>query len=234
MQNYPRTVEDLASSESWMKKMRTAIRRYNLPEDVDDILCDVLCLMLQRKKEGKNYIERWEPTLGSYSNWIYTFVNNVCRKKYTKSRSRCGTALRTASSIVQGDREESSSGEINERYLPHSDPKSVDFQMQVRDVIDQLQGQKAHSWVEYSKNGYTVCNSKGEKEFHEGEVDSHLEGTVVERNLSTVFSMMVDGMEPKDIAVRMKTSPTFVYSLIRKLRSVQELQSWKSQVIPSV
>lgn len=228
---YPRTVQDLAANKSWMGKIRTTIARYRLPEDVEDTVGEVLLLMLQRVKDGKNYIERWLPELGSYSNWVYTFVNNVCRKKLQRAKSKCGQALRHRMSIVQTEGEDAGSrGEVNERYLPSVKDVSRELKIQVDDVTGDLESYAAHSWIVYDERGYTVHNIRGETSRVDAEVPRELAGVTVRRDKATVFKCIVADMEPADIATYMRTSRTFIYGLMRDLRKEPSIVSWREDV----
>jgi len=232
MNSSPRTVEDLVQDSVWMGKIHTAVSRYQISEAVEDVVADVLCQMLGRKKHGKNYIERWEPSLGSYSNWIYTFVNNVARKKYNREHSNTGVALRFAATIVETPEEDKvGKGEIPESWLPVIRESASEFNVFAEQILKQLSKTSAYSWIVYTKTGYEIHNRNGETETRNLEkVDQELVGRRFNRDLKTTFELLVQGFDPKDIAVLFQTSTTFVYSLIRKLRNIDAMQEWYRMV----
>jgi len=228
MHTTPRTVEELVQDSLWMGKIHTAVSRFQISETVEDVVADCLCQMLARQKAGKNYIERWEPGLGSYSNWIYTFVNNVARKKYNREHSNTGIALRYAATIVETPEEDKvGKGEIPESWLPVIHESASEFNVFAEQILTQLSKVSAYSWVVYTETGYEVHNRNGETETRDLEkIDQELVGRRFNRDLKTTFELLVQGFDPKDIAVLFQTSTTFVYSLIRKLRSIDAMQEW--------
>ena len=229
--SYPRTIQQLFNNKEWMRKLRTCILRFNLPEDVEDTLSEVILMMFVRKLNGLTYIERWTPKLGSFSNWVYTFTNNICRKKYTKAKSSCGTALRKSSTIVPDGKEDLQRGEVMESFLRVDEFSYAEFDLQIEDISKHLASFQAHSWVQYGEESFVITNNKGEEKEYKGEVPEALQGQKVCRDLRTVFQMLVDGLEPKDIASVMKTSPTYIYSQIRRLRDISEVKNWHGQAL---
>jgi len=232
MNRTPRTVSELVQDTMWMGKIHTAVSRYQISETVEDVVADVLCQMLSRKVNGKNYIERWEPPLGSYSNWIYTFVNNVARKKYNREHSNTGVALRYAATIVETPEEDKvGKGEIPESWLPVIQDSASEFNVFAEQILHQLSKMSAYSWVVYTETGYEVHSKGGETETRQLEkVNQGLVGRRFNRDLRTTFELLIQGFDPKDIAVLFQTSTTFGYSLIRKLRSIDAMQEWYKMI----
>ncbi|GAG64504.1 unnamed protein product, partial [marine sediment metagenome] len=90
---YPRTVEAFIESE-WYSKVLTAIRSFHLKEDPLDTLQDILVLLHE-----KDYLARWDSNRGSFSGWLYMFVNNILRIKYNRSNTKGGHRIEGAYSI---------------------------------------------------------------------------------------------------------------------------------------
>lgn len=230
MPEHPRTVDALVNNSLWMGKIRTAVSRFDINEDTDDLVADVVCQMLSRTKDGKNYVERWEPKLGSYSNWIYTFVNNICRKKYNRLHSNTGKALRYAGTIVEEpeDGESLKKGEIPVSLVPTVLKAQAEYNLLTEQILNHLRMIPAFSWVVYSESGYEIHDQSGDIKVvtTKEPVKPEFVGHKYQRDLATTFDLLSKGFEPKEIAGIYKTSITFVYSLIRKIRSIDVVQDW--------
>lgn len=196
MKNYPKTIEDFVKSP-WSKKLKTLISNFKLNEPAEDVYNDIICELIE-----KDYLKRWNPKYGSYSNWIYTFASNICKKKYNRSNSKGGKAIEGARSITysSGSEEEFTSGVLFEELLvldttaPSADA-DVAFNQMCALIERELSKFPANSTNEY-------------------------EGKVYERDMKTVFNMLREGYSPKEIAERFATSVEFIYVLIRRMRPI--------------
>jgi len=190
---YPKSVAALVESP-WYPKLKTLVVNFKLNEPVEDTLGDILLDMLEKK-----YLERWNPQAGSYSNWLYTFAANICKKKYNRSNTRGGKAIERAASITYtSESDDLVPGVLFEETLQIEDgepEKTFDFDS-LCDEIDRILAQyPAHSTNEF-------------------------EGVEYARDMRTVFALIRQEYTPKEIAERFNTSIEFIYTLIRRMRSL--------------
>lgn len=185
---YPETVEEFMLSK-WFPKIGTIIRSFHLNEPPEDTIQDVLCSMVQ-----KNYVARWDPALGgSFANWIYTFVINMCRQKYNRSNSRGGRRIERALSIEQTFDEESQPlGDM----LP-GPPVSPEFSIKIDEVRRVLRQ------PEFKHHSVHECG-----------------GIIYTRCPATIFDLILAGLSQTDIAERLGTSKTYIYSQMKRIRPV--------------
>jgi len=185
---YPKTVEEFMLSK-WFSKIATIIRSFHLNEPLEDTIQDVLCSMVQ-----KNYVARWDPVLGgSFANWIYTFVINLCRQKYNRSNSRGGRRIERALSIEQTFNDES---EPLRSQIP-GPSASPEFRLKI-DEIRRILRQP-----EFKHHSVHECG-----------------GVVYTRCPATIFDLILVGLSQKDIAERLGTSKTYIYSQMKRIRPV--------------
>lgn len=190
MATYPTTVEDLVKS-SWYSKLRTLVSNFHLNEPIEDTIGDILLEMLE-----KNYLGRWNAKCGSYSNWLYTFAANVCKKKYNRSNSKGGRAIEGAATLQSSsENDDFTVGVFFEETLnvEVEDNHSLDFNLLVEEIEKILSAYPAHSSNEH-------------------------EGVVYNRDMKTVFTLLKDEYQPKEIAELFGTSVEFIYTLIRRMR----------------
>lgn len=190
MATYPTTVEELVKS-GWYSKLKTLVSNFHLNEPVEDTLGDILLEMLE-----KDYLGRWNSKCGSYSNWLYTFSANVCKKKYNRSNSKGGRAIEGASSLQSSsENDDFTVGVFFEETLnvDVEDNNSLDYNLLVEEINKILAAYPAHSSNEY-------------------------EGVVYPRDMKTVFNLLKEEYQPKEIAVLFGTSVEFIYTLIRRMR----------------
>lgn len=189
---YPRTVEQLVKS-SWYPKLKTLVSNFHLNEPIEDTLGDILLEMLEKK-----YLERWVPSSGSFSNWIYTFAANLCKKKYNRSNTKGGIAIERASSIqVQSESENPPIGIFFEDTL---ELESGDFDR-----------------VEYALLCDELNKVLAEYPAHSSNVHK---GITYNRDMRTVFNLLREEYQPKEIAELFGTSVEFIYTLIRRMRPI--------------
>lgn len=191
----PRTVEDLVRS-IWYKRLRTLVSNFRLSEPIEDTLGDIVLELIE-----KDYLARWTPEAGSYSNWLYTFAGNICKKKYNRSHTRGGFAIENAASLsyTTSENEEFGQGVVFEEYLPTDivlsicAEESADYNILVEQIEKMLEKFPAHS-----QNVY--------------------EGVIYSRDMKTTFRLIREEYQPKEIAEFFGTSVEFVYTLIRRIR----------------
>lgn len=190
---YPKSVAALVESP-WYPKLKTLVANFKLNEPIEDTLGDIMLDMLQKK-----YLERWNPQSGSYSNWLYTFAANVCRKKYNRSNTRGGKAIEGAAAITYTSAtDDLTPGVFYEETLQVEDntqEKTFDYASLCEEIDNILAQYPAHSTNEF-------------------------EGVVYERDMRTVFALMRQDFTPKEIAERFNTSIEFIYTLIRRMRKL--------------
>ena len=189
---YPRNVEELVRS-SWYSRLKTLVSNFRLNEPIEDTLGDILLEMLEKK-----YLERWEPSAGSYSNWIYTFSANVCKKKYNRSNTKGGLAIEGASSI-------------------HSSAENDDMPIGVFFEETLKVESKDYDEAEYSLLCEELDRILSAYPAHSSNVH---EGIVYDRDMKTVFKLLRQEYQPKEIAELFGTSVEFIYTLIRRMRPI--------------
>ena len=146
----------------------------------------------------KKYLERWVPSSGSFSNWIYTFAANLCKKKYNRSNTKGGIAIERASSIqVQSESENPPIGIFFEDTL---ELESGDFDR-----------------VEYALLCDELNKVLAEYPAHSSNVHK---GITYNRDMRTVFNLLREEYQPKEIAELFGTSVEFIYTLIRRMRPI--------------
>lgn len=193
----PRTIEEFVSSV-WYKRLRTLVSNFHLAEPVEDTVGDIIVELIE-----KDYLKRWTADAGSYSNWIYTFAGNICKKKYNRSHTRGGYAIENAASLsyTTSENEEFGKGVAFEEFLPTDvvisicAEESTDYNILVEQIEKMLEKFPAHS-----QNTY--------------------EGVIYSRDMKTTFKLIREEYQPKEIAEFFGTSVEFIYTLIRKMRPI--------------
>lgn len=197
---YPTTIEAFINSV-WYKKVTTLVSNYRLNEPVEDTMGDIVLALIE-----KDYLARWDKDAGSYSNWIYTFAGNLCKKKYKRSHTIGGFAIENAKSIASKNDDDPASrigkmNEVNEDCDPDlakftiSSEASVNYQSLVKEMNRILSSYPANSTNEFN-------------------------GVVYERDMKTILNLLLNDIPAKQIAVMFATSECFVYTLIRKMRTI--------------
>jgi len=187
----PRTVEEFLESP-WASKVNVVIYRFYLNEPVEDTFQDVVLSLLQ-----KDYLARWDIKLGgSFGNWLYTFVIHMCLQKRKRSNTRGGKAIEKARSINRAGK--TAEGEDCVMDLKARPDLPLDFWLRVEEVqqVLSLDTFAYFSSVEYKNVIYNRCPL-------------------------TIFNLIVEeGLTPAEIASRLKTSVTWVYGQINRIRPV--------------
>jgi hypothetical protein len=185
---FPQTIEEFAASE-WVEWIRRYIYMFHLRELVEDTVQDVLTSMAT-----KNYVSRWDPSKGgSFSNWIFTFVRNMCLIKKKKSSSRGGTAIETAKSLEFSFDEGSM---IRNTLVCEEDELPIDHNLRMEELLTIL----------------------GRSEYAASSSNTH-EGKHYERDILTIFSLMVfDRLSAKQVAFVLDTTPQWIYLKLKKIR----------------
>ena len=186
---YPTNVHEFLDSK-WFPKVMTAIKGFHLREEPLDTMQDILVALLE-----KGYLERWDSSKGSYSGWLYVFVNNILRCKYNRSMTKGGRAIEGAASLERPIKEEG--GEVLACLITD---KRI-FQSDIYIMVEEIQ--KVLSDPEFA--AHSSYNNPN--------------GTIYPRDMRTVFDLLIlQHNSIKDIAVKLHTSPQFIYSLVRKMR----------------
>lgn len=186
MAQFPSTVEELVHS-IWYSKLKTLIRNFHLHEPEEDTLNDILLQMLEKK-----YLERWDANHGSFSNWLYTFASNICRKKYNRSNTLGGRAIENAASIVYAASDDFQPSRCYEERLATAFP-NFDYSVFVNQISTILQKYPAHS-------------------------SNVVDGVEYKRDMQTAFLLLAKDFNVKEVSELFGTSSEFVYTLVRKMR----------------
>lgn len=186
--NYPNSVEEFLASD-WSNRVKTAIESFHLHEDPEDTMQDILVAL-----HKINYLARWDSTKGSFSGWLYTFVNNILRIKYNRSNTKGGRRIENAVSLDI----ESEDGDTFSDLIADSNFVSPDWSLILEEIRSIL-----------STDEFAPCSS------------NIFEGIEYFRSALTVFDLIVyKGFSVVDISTRFNTSPQFIYSLLKRIRPV--------------
>lgn len=187
----PSTLEEFVNS-GWYSKLHTLVSKYRLTEPIEDVMQDIMMELA-----CKQYVERYVPESGSFSNWIYTFAGNICKKKYNRSHTKGGYAIETAYTIEPSPISEASfkKGAVFEDMMESSIFEDGELSITISQIEQELKKIKGSSSNEF-------------------------EGVVYQRDAVTVFRLLVQDYSAKEIAERFHTSVEFVYTLLRKIRTV--------------
>jgi len=176
----------------WYPKLFTLVKNFRLNDPVEDVVNDILLDMLE-----KGYIERWDSSMGSFSNWIYTFSGNVCKKKYNRSHTNGGTKIEYALSIENSPDSEDSfrKGVVFEDMLEGNMVEDGGFNLFLGELREILTVYKASS-------------------------SNVFDGIEYSRDSLTVLELLLKDYSVKEIAEAFGTSIEFIYILIRRIRSI--------------
>jgi RNA polymerase sigma factor (sigma-70 family) len=147
----------------------------------------------------KKYLDRFDDEKATISTWVYGFVKNSLRKRYHKNRR---DLIYNGISIMD-DYEEDAVGRalFLNIFVTDLQEDETMLKLAIEDIISILSKEcyAAHS---YSSTG-------------------------IPRDMKTVATMFLEGLTPKEIAERFETSVQFVYKLIKRIGSLEELQSYR-------
>ena len=147
----------------------------------------------------KAYLDRYDSEKATISTWVYGFVKNSLRKKYHRNAR---DFIYNGVSIMD-DYEEEAVGQALFLNIFANDTEQDEIYLKiiVEDIIKVLSKEcyAAHS---YSSTG-------------------------IPRDMKTVALMFMEGFTPKEIAQKFETSVQFVYKLIKRIGSLEELQGYR-------
>lgn len=147
----------------------------------------------------KQYLDRFDDEKSTISTWVYGFVKNSLRKKYHKNNR---DFIYNGVSIMD-DYDEEAVGQalFLDIFVNDTEQDEIDLRLIVEDILKVLSKEcyAAHS---YSSTG-------------------------IPRDMKTVAIMFLEGYTPKEISEKFETSVQFVYKLIKRIGSLEELQSYR-------
>lgn len=192
----PKNVEELYCS-GWKEYLLYSIRKYSL-KDVNNSPEDLLQDMILQLAE-KQYIEKYDPSVSDFTVYLHTFVKNFMSKPYNREHHTVyGQGIVNASPIYPyADDSDDSSVAISPDVLSSGEGDFTDYVCLVQSLEKDLAEIKTKSKIEYN-------------------------GKTIDRNPLTVYRLMREGYEVKDIAEMFGTSKQFVYTLRRKIIGLME------------
>lgn len=193
---YPKDIQEFMD-QGWTKEIYYRIRVFNLKDALnnpEDLVQDILVSLMQTK-----YIDRYTVDKGSFSTYIYGFIDNFLRKKYNKEHTRHGKFIVSAASLVTGSPEAESEFDGREVYSDLID-SGIDIQREIliKEVIEEIRKELAENFE---------ANSSYENN-----------GVVYQRDPLTVFNLLMEGKVAKDIADILGVSCQFIYHLVSKIK----------------
>lgn len=194
----PQTIEELLN-QGWGERIYSRIRRfvlYDVCNNEDDLFQDIICLLLSTK-----YLERYNAEYNSFEAYLYIFVDNYLKRKFTRENTKNGKNIVTRSSLeisVPSDDYDYEPGVIFLETLLDATATvdSMDFNLN-------LQALKKKLSLKYKASSYVLYN-----------------GVEIPRDPTSVLQLLEADMTVAEIAEVFKTSKQFVYSLIKKVREL--------------
>ena len=194
----PKNLEELYCS-GWKDYILYHIRKYSLHDvnnSPEDLLQDIMVQMAE-----KNYLEKYDPEVSEFTVYLHTFIKNFMSRPYNKEHK-----------TVNGY------NIVNRLSLVITDPDLVDGVSDSGDVVSsEVLDNGDGDFTEY------LCLKQAlEKDLNEIKSKSQIEynGKVINRNPLTVYNMLQEGYDIKEIAEIFGVSKQFVYNLRKKVVDV--------------
>lgn len=182
----------------WDKYIIYRIFAFNLKDSLnnpEDLKQDILLALM-----STNYLERYTKEKGSFKTYIFGFIDNFLKKRYNKENTRHGKFIVSAATLTMAAPESDADYSRNEIFAESLD-SGEDLQ---RAVI-------VHTLVleirEYLKENYTANSYYT------------YEGVTYARDPLTVFDLLMQDYQVRDIAKILNVSKQFVYHLMSKIKT---------------
>lgn len=198
------TYEDVLSRK---RKLMTAISCYHIESiQPEDIFSEFVCrIMTPSKKDGLNYLERWDGSSSTPASWLYGALRNLCNTIKTRECTRGGEAVTHASSIRQKFDEEDENGLnticVSTILVDNGDDDDARF------IAEEL--------MKIAAERYSTFSSKS--------------SAGIERSPFIVLKYMLDGYSRSEIAELLEVSTTFIASLIKKILNDPQVRVLQSE-----
>lgn len=197
----PKNLEELYNS-GWKDYMLYHIRKYSL-HDINHSPEDLLQDMMVQLAE-KHYIENYDPEINpEFTGYLHVFIRNFMSKPYNREhKSVHGSNIVNSVPIVQGGSADQSSQESNKSVvfdIPDSCGDFTNYVCLVESLENDLKEIKTRSKVDYS-----------------------VDDNALPRTPLTVYNLLRDGYDIKEIAKLFGTSKQAVYTIRQKIFNVLE------------
>ena len=208
--DFPRTVEEMLEA-GWYDKILKKVKRYSFKDMLnspEELVQDVFLQIIK-----SDYLARYDPDYRPFEVYIYVLVENLMRKRGVRESTRNGKNIVSALSLEDSVPEsgiEPFTAYLEQLDLYDNNTGSVEDRLYVEDIIDGT----LESLKEFKANSSVVY-----------------QGYVVERDPITVFRFILQGKSVSDIAEIMQTSKQFIYFLLRKIRNVNSMQDFYSEML---
>lgn len=195
----PNSLDELYQS-GWKEYMLYHIRKYTLSDVThapEDLLQDMMVQMA-----GNGFLDKYDPEKADFTAYLHTFIRNFMSKVYNKEhKTKNGEKIINAAAIV-GSVEEAENLEghvvghvVSNEMIADVSGSFEDLICLTQSIEADLEAIKTDSVVDYN-------------------------GKIVSRDPLTVYEMLKDGYEIKEIAQIFGTSKQFVYSLRKKIMNI--------------
>ena len=188
----PQSLEDLYNS-GWKEYILYHIRKYSLHDvnnSPEDLLQD---MMVQMASTG--FVEKFNPEISEFTKYLHTFIKNFMSKPYNKEHKTPYGNLVNHMSIGIGSNDQDGQDAYTiscERLSGSNTGDFTNYVCLVQSLDSDLKKIREESVVDYDK-------------------------TKPVRDSYTVYKLLMNGYDVKDIADLFGTSKQFVYSLRKKL-----------------
>jgi len=201
---YPTNMQEFID-QGWDKFIQYRIAAFTLKDTLnnpEDLGQEIILSLLKTR-----YLDRYDPSRGSFKAYLFGFVNNFLKKKYNKEHTRYGRYIVNAASLSQTPTEDATfdGTEVYADLLPSCDC-CEDFVM-LQALIDNIRRELTETFSPSSANVY--------------------QGKVYQRDPVTVFNLMIDGASVKDVATTLNVSRQFVYYLLKNIRTSKAYQVYQ-------
>jgi hypothetical protein len=250
----PEDARKLCECPHWGSKLRTTISRWNVTSSgmrqtarataqarrqwQEDLFHDLMVHFLRKNDEGLDYIQRWDPSKGTYATWLYRGVTNYLTKRFHRQhKTQAGAKLTFAASIVMssGEDDQVGSSEVLERWLPteHAIDEAPCEMERVLSALEK-EAKSGFSWVVYRKDEEglyaLVEDRRGTKKVHrmtQLPVGAEV-GVEYSRDETTIFKLMALGLDSGEVAALLRTSTTWLYKQLKIMRKRPVMQEWRA------
>lgn len=203
--NFPRTVEEMLEA-GWYNKLLRKVSKANLKDilNTPEELVQDIFLQIMRS----DYLSRYDPEYRPFDVYIYAVADNLIRKRGARENTRCGKKIVNHATIRDS---------LGEDGVP--DPNTVYL-----DSLDTFYGQEDAADKMYMDD--LIASTR--KSLQEFKTRSKVEydGELLKKDPATVFEYILAGKSVSDIADIMQVSKQYIYTLLHKIRTVDEMQEF--------
>jgi DNA-directed RNA polymerase specialized sigma24 family protein len=216
--NYPKTMPEFVAA-GWYDNIMRKVRKYNLNDacnSYEDLVQDIFVQLLVKDKNGRNYLERFDPSFErKFDAYIYVLVVNAVKKRGMREGTAGGRLIVNALSLEmsQSDSDEPTPGVV------YADRLQLEDSADDLDGAMSLEAMIARATIELGE--YKASSSV-----------TKADGTVINRDPLTVFQLLwEEGLTVPEIAELFETSKQFIYNLLNKIRQTPAFAEWHAELV---